>query len=466
MIPVTLEDRKKIAIASSSSIISPKTTIMRSSDSSIISKKFKIGFLSYDFNDHPTAHLVEAIFDVTNDRRIENNCHGNNNMNSNNIYCNTELLIFNYGYHDNSTYRMKLEGLADKFLDMGLLSHEDASKVIENEGISILLDMQVHTLGNRMAILAHRPAPLQINYLVYPGTSGASFLDHIVVDHIVAPLEHAHYYTESYLMLPPTYQISFYDRHILPQDDVKTINDLYEQKLLIRREYGIPDDDDAIIICNFNKIDKIDQLSFTSWMRILRRVPKSYLWLLEPSHKRGEYDTYDATQHNTIAKNNLINNAIVMGISPHRIIFARRVPKRDHILRHRAVDLFLDTFVYGAHSTATDALRGGLPVLTLQGPDFPSRVATSLYASFNTKKQNILQLYEVLVCSNIKEFEDTAVELLHDKQYINRIKMTINSLIMNKIGLFNTRQDVDKFLYGLQALEETKNDKRFNVIIL
>jgi len=154
-----------------------------------------------------------------------------------------------------------------------------------------------------------------------------------------------------------------------------------------------------------------------------------------------------------------------MGISPSRIIFATRTSKSSHILRHRACDLFLDTFIYGAHSTATDALRGGLPVFTFKGPDFPSRVAASLYASFDTKKQQ-MSLSEILVRSSIKDFEDTAVEILNNKEFINKLKMKINSLIMNNIGLFNTRQDVDKFLYGLQALEEIKNDKKKHIIIL
>ena len=170
-------------------------------------------------------------------------------------------------------------------------------------------------------------------------------------------------------------------------------------------------------------------------------------------------------QHNNIARNNLINNAISMGVSPSRIIFASRTAKSSHILRHRAGDLFLDTFVYGAHSTATDALRGGLPVLTLKGPDFPSRVAASLYASFDSKKQQ-MPLSEILVTSSVKAFEDSAVEILNNKEFMNKIKMKINSLIMNNIGLFNTRLHVDKFLHGLQALEEIKHDKKKHIIIL
>ena len=284
MLSVTLEERKKIAMASSSVLLSSKTNLAHQHAVVTPSKKLKIGFLSYDFNDHPTAHLVEAIFDIANDRRRQsNNCNDDNNRS---IYCNAELIIFNYGFHDNSSYRLKLESLADQFYDMGFLSHEDASRTIANEGINILLDMQVHTLGNRMMILAHQPTPLQVNYLVYPGTSGASFLDHIVVDYIVAPPEHAQYYTESYISLPPTYQISFYDRHIESQDNIITLNNLIEQRMLMRKQYNITDDDSAIVICNFNKIDKIDQLSFTTWMKVLKRVPKSYLWLLEPSHKR------------------------------------------------------------------------------------------------------------------------------------------------------------------------------------
>ena len=147
-------------------------------------------------------------------------------------------------------------------------------------------------------------------------------------------------------------------------------------------------------------------------------------------------------------------------------LFAPRVSKRDHILRHRACDLFLDTFIYGAHSTATDSLRGGLPVLTLKGTDFVSRVASSLYESFNKEYQQNIILSELLVQSNIKDFENTAVEILHNKEYINTMKMKLNSLILNSIGLFNTKYDVEKFLHGMQALQEMKDDKTKHIIIL
>lgn len=461
LLSITSEDRKKIAMASSLLLLSTKTANSSppSFNNTSTTNKLKIGFLSYDMNDHPTAHLVEAIFSIVQKQRKSGNCDTSINM-----YCNCELIIFNYGVHDNSSYRLKLEELSDKFLDIGLLSHKDASLVIESEAINILLDMQVHTLGNRMMILAHQPAYLQVNYLVYPGTSGAPFLDHIVVDHIVAPPEHAQYYSESYLLLPPTYQISYYDRHISLNDNARSIKQLENQKLLLRKKFCCPYE--AIIACNFNKIDKIDQISFNTWMRILHRVSNSYLWILEPSSKRGDRDTYNVTQHNDIVKVNLINSAVAMGISPNRILFASRVSKRDHILRHRACDLFLDTFIYGAHSTATDALRGSLPVLTLKGPDFVSRVASSLYESFNKQNQQNMILSDILVQSNIKDFENSAVEILHNKEYINIMKMKLNSLILNNIGLFNTKYDVENFLHGMQALQEMKYDKTKNIIIL
>jgi predicted O-linked N-acetylglucosamine transferase (SPINDLY family) len=265
--------------------------------------------------------------------------------------------------------------------------------------------------------------------LVYPGTSGAPFLDYLVADSIVVPPEHANHYSESLLLLPPSYQISYFERHIFNDSDNKEDDDRvdsyngddsnvydnndnnnndnnnnnnnnndsnnkdieYDQniekipqkkkfqndikkKYELRKLYNLPLGESDIVLCNFNKIDKLDLPTFALWMIIMRQVPNSYLWLLKPSKSRGEGDTFHAKDHNNLVERRLQSAAAAEGINPHRIIFAEREKKTMHIIRHYAADLFLDSLVYGAHSTATDALRGGLPVLTIRGDSFPNRV--------------------------------------------------------------------------------------------
>ena len=201
--------------------------------------RLRLGFMSYDFNDHPTSHLVEAIFDkVVKYRQRNNRQHfqrttsyiGSHNDSTSNkplydtyyqqsMYNQVELIIYSFGRHDNSTYRSRLEQLADQFIDISTIPHSEVVELLHHSYLDILLDMQVHTLGNRLSILAGRPAETQVNYLVYPGTSGASFLEYIVGDSVVIPPEHATFYSESLLLLPPTYQISYFDRHIINLND-------------------------------------------------------------------------------------------------------------------------------------------------------------------------------------------------------------------------------------------------------
>jgi len=286
---------------------------------------------------------------------------------------------------------------------------------------------------------------------VYPGTSGAAFLDFVAVDAVVAPAEHAYGYSEAMLVLPPTYQISFFDRHVAgPVGDADT------DRLALRRRYGLPTDPGHVVFCNFNKVrefthmgapvapcfapfaataliafppvvalavqvDKLDRPTFALWMAVMRRVPHSTLWLLRPSKSRGVHDTFAWAEHNALVERNLRRAAAVEGVHPSRLVFTGRENKTEHILRHAAADLFLDSLVYGAHSTATDALRGGLPVLTILGDSFPSRVAASLYASFPASpldkgqggadgEENLAA--RLLVRQSQQDFEDAAVALV------------------------------------------------------
>lgn len=203
----------------------------------------RLGFLSFDFNDHPTSQLLEGFFAVV--QNYSASC-----SSTPNLFCDVQLYAYNYGKNDNSSYRRRLVELADHFLDTAEKSFEEIEGMIRSHDIDILFDMQVHTKSNRLDILFSRPAPIIVNYLVYPGTAGSTLHDYIVVDNVVVPPENARYYTESLLLLPPTYQVSTRDQHAVP----KNINSIFRPE--------------EVVLCNFNKIDKLDPSTFHSWMNV------------------------------------------------------------------------------------------------------------------------------------------------------------------------------------------------------
>ena len=229
-----------------------------------------------------------------------------------------------------------------------------------------------------------RVAPVQLAYLIYPGTSGASCLDGAVVDPVVVPPEAARVYTEKLVYLPGTYQVNDYERHAAVA--------AYAAAPGARAAHGLPPRP-FVVFCNFNKVDKLDPASFGLWMNVLRRAPGSVLWLLRP--KGRQFDHVAA---------HLEAEAAARGVHPARLVWADRVPKAEHLRRHAAADLLLDTLVYGAHSTATDALRGGLPLLTVRGEQFPQRVGASLLRAVGAKQ-------ELLAVDSLRDFEDLAVSL-------------------------------------------------------
>jgi predicted O-linked N-acetylglucosamine transferase (SPINDLY family) len=402
LVSMSLESRLIVGKAFSSNFPSDAGSIVQKFIDKKVGYQLRIGFISYDFNDHPTAHLIEGIFKIIQEKRSLRE----KNVSEGNIFDSIYTVIFSYGKDDGSVYRSILQRTPDEYVDIAAESHLASIAAIQYRNIDILLDMQLFTLGHRAEIIAARPAPIQVNYLVYPGSSGAHFLDFIVVDRKVVPAEHAKFYSEKLLFLPPSYQVSYYDGYPELSHSVEPplhIDFSYKQRL--RSELGLPTDSSAIILCNFNKLDKLEPESFSIWMQIMSRVRHSHLWLLLPSKE---------TEKNDIAVKNLLSISQLFGIEKHRIIFAPRISKAVHIRRHLAADLFVDTIVYGAHSTSTDALRGALPVLTMEGGEFPNRVVSSLYASFDSIAPAAGMNLGHLVCNSAKEFEDIAVRLLSD----------------------------------------------------
>jgi predicted SAM-dependent methyltransferase len=263
------------------------------------------------------------------------------------------------------------------------------------------VDLGGYTSDTRTAIFAHRPAPLQVNYLGYPGSMGADYMDYILADRFIIPPEDQPYFTEKVAYLPHTY---------LPTDAGIKIS----ERMPTREEYGLPPS--GAIFCSFNHDYKINPPVFEAWMNILKQTPGSVLWLMA---------------RNELIKSNLRKEASKRGVDPDRLVFATRVPKvEDHLARYRLADLFLDTTPYNAHTTAADALMAGLPVITYMGHAFPGRVASGLV--------NAIGLPE-LVTHSLEEYQQLAIELANDQNKLAALK---DKLQHNKktYPLFNTRQ--------------------------
>lgn len=291
--------------------------------------RLRIGYLSADFHTHATAYLVAELIEVHDRARFE-------------------IVAFSHGPDDGSPMRRRLVQAFDQFHDIQAKTDREAAELIRQAEIDILIDLKGYTQDARPEILAYRPAPAQVNYLGFPGTLGSPFHDHVIADAVVVPPEDDRWYSEQVIRLPGTYQVNDAHRAIA-------------QETPSRRAEGLPED--AFVFCCFNNNWKIGPAVFDIWMALLREIPKSVLWLI---------------QDNDTAVANLRAAAEQRGLDPARLIFTRRVPLPEHLARHRLADLFLDTLPYGAHTTASDAIFAGLPVLTCRGQTFAGRVAASL----------------------------------------------------------------------------------------
>lgn len=329
--------------------------------------RIRLGYLSSDFRDHATAHLVLDLFKL-HDRRL------------------FQVFVYSYGPDDGSSYRRQIMHDSDHFVDLKDFSLVDSAKRIHADKIDILIDLKGHTLNNRLAICALRPAPIQISYLGFPGTLGADFIDYALVDKIVVPSNHAKYYSEILLYLPHTYQIT-------------SPKPLSTQKYT-RRDFGLPDS--SFVFCSFNSSYKIDPVMFAVWMNILRKVPNSILWLMEK---------------HLLTTTNLRAAAKQSGIDPSRLIFASKLERADHLLRHQLADLALDTRIYNGHTTTSDALWAGVPVITLQGKHFASRVAASLLTAAGLPET---------ITHSLKAYKNLAVQLATHPAKLARLKSYLN----------------------------------------
>jgi predicted O-linked N-acetylglucosamine transferase (SPINDLY family) len=343
--------------------------------------------LSADFRLHPLAFLISELIELHNRNQFE-------------------IIAFSYGVNDKSSARTRLEKAFDEFYDIRNLSEIDAAKKINEDKIDILVDLTGFTQTSRSGIAALRPAPINVNWLGFAGTMGTMInskplFDFILTDNFITPPSSKSHYAEQLALLPHTYQ---------PIDRKRQVD-----KSPSREYCNLPEG--AFVFCSFNQTFKITPDIFTVWLRLLKAVPNSILWLLDC---------------NKWAKQNLTDLATVNGINVDRLIFAPRVNIADHLARHIHADLFLDTLPYNAHTTCSDALWMGLPVLTCVGDTFSARVAGSLL--------NASTLSELITYS-LKEYESKALYLSQNPAVLGEIKQ---KLINTKLtsALFNTNHFV------------------------
>ena len=291
--------------------------------------RLRIGYFSADFHQHATAHLMAEMFERHDRSRFE-------------------VMAFSFGPDQRDAMRARLLPCFDRFLDVAALPDAQAAALARRLGVDIAVDLKGYTQDARLGILAHRAAPVQASYLGYPGTLGAPFIDYLLADTVLVPPSSQHHYAEKIVYLPGSYQVNDSNRAIAAATPSRT-------------SQGLPEA--GFVFCCFNNSFKITPACFAGWMRLLHQVPGSVLWLLED---------------NAGAIANLRQHAAATGIAPARLVFAPRLPAPEHLARHRLADLFLDTHPYNAHTTASDALWAGLPVLTCPGESFAARVAASL----------------------------------------------------------------------------------------
>ena len=341
--------------------------------------KIRIGYLCGEFRNQATSILMTRVWELHDKSMFE-------------------IFAFDNGWDDGSEYRKRIARAFNNLFDISRLSDLEAAKLIQENEIDILINLNGFFGLGRQEIFSYKPALCQVNYLGFPGTIGIKYMDYIIADKIVIPEESKIHYGEKVAYLPNSYQAN---------DDQRKISD----KKFSRAKLGLPEN--AFIFACFNNNYKITPLVFDSWVKILSLVEGSILWLLAD---------------NPMAKNNLIKEATARGLDSSRLIFAERLSISDHLARHRQADLFLDTLPYNAHTTASDALWAGLPVLTLMGQSFASRVAASLL--------NAIGLPE-LITNTQEEYEALAIELAMNPQKLRDIKL---KLARNRLAtpLFDT----------------------------
>jgi len=346
-------------------------------------QRLRIGYFSADFHNHATMYLMAELFEAHDKARFET----------------IGICLGRYGGQPDDAMRVRAKQAFDRFETAGDLDNDQLLRLARTLDLHIAVDLKGHTKDSRMGVFAQRTAPIQMHYLGYPGTLGMpGAIDYLVADRVLIPESSRPFYSEKIIELPDSYQVNDRQRAIDPV-------------VPSRIELGLPEN--AFVFCCFNNNNKITQEVFSLWMQLLRDMPHSVLWLLAS---------------NDIAARNLKQAAQEAGINPARIIFAQRVKLPQHLARQAQADLFLDTWPCNAHTTASDALWVGLPVLTCMGETFASRVGASLLTACNLPE---------LITSTPQDYLSRAKELAHDPQQLVAIRRKLQDTRMT-VPLFDT----------------------------
>nr|WP_315491648.1 tetratricopeptide repeat protein [uncultured Rhodoferax sp.] len=315
--------------------------------------KIRIGYFSADFHDHATMYLMAELFEL----------HDRNAF---------ELYAFSFGSETRGEMRNRIVPCFDQFIEVASMSDIEVARLSRTLGIDIAVDLKGLTAHGRPSIFAYRAAPAQVAYLGHPGTMGAAYMDYVIADEIVIPRSEWAHYSEKVLYVPNCYQVNDRKRRI-------------STAVISKAECGLPEN--GIVYCCFNSVYKITPAVFGSWMRILRDVEGSVLWLLESSRT---------------CIDNLRSEAMLRGVDPTRLVFAEQRPLEEHLARYKHADLFLDTSPCNAHTTASDSLWAGVPVLTVMGNTFAGRVAASLLHAVGLSE---------MIAESWRDYEAIAVSL-------------------------------------------------------
>jgi predicted O-linked N-acetylglucosamine transferase (SPINDLY family) len=329
--------------------------------------KIRLGYFSADFHNHAICYLMAELFERHDKTRFE-------------------LLGFSFGRDQHDEMRTRVSAAMDQFLDVRFLSDSEVARLSREHEVDIAVDLMGFTQHARPGIFARRAAPIQVNYLGYPGTMGASYIDYLLADHTLIPQASRQHYSEQIIYLPDSFQAN--DSRALPST-----------KLYTRAPQHLPEE--GFVYCCFSNNYKITPAIFDVWMRILQRVERSALWLWEG---------------NPWVADNLRLEAERRGISPKRLVFAPGLPLSEHLARQQLADLFLDTLPFGAGAMASPALRAGLPLLTCMGETFAGRMAASLLHALDLPD---------LVTATMADYEALAVELALDTQRYQELRQRL-----------------------------------------
>ncbi len=351
-----------------------------------------LGYLSGNFYDHPTAHNTRGIYGLHDRDRFR-------------------VIAYSAGPIDGGEYRTDIAGACDAFVDVRDLPAGEAARRIHEDGVDVLIGLTGHTSGSRLDICALRPAPVQVAWLSFPGTCGGGIFDYIITDLVVAPQCEQAFYSEAPIYMPRTYW---------PTDNGLAISD----KPARRADNGLPEH--GVVFAALNQTYKIGPDIFSVWMEILKECPGGVLWLF-----RG----------NAQAEENLKNEAAARGVDSSRLVFADKMPKADHLARLRLADLALDTDVYGGHTTTTDALWAGVPVLTIKGSHWASRASESILRAADMAD---------MVAESSEGYRRLAVELGGDGEKLAALRVRAKET--RSSALFDTPAFVGHLERGLSTL--------------